>query len=101
MAFIPLKPIPMKDRISMIFVEYGQIDEAEKLLLNNLLFRPDDINTWKILAGVYLETKQPEKALRVWDKIIRDFKMEKQFLSLRRRLWQRRVEYHGRWRGNC
>lgn len=24
--FIPLKPIPMKDRISMIFVEYGQID---------------------------------------------------------------------------
>lgn len=26
MAFIPLKPIPMKDRISMIFVEYGQID---------------------------------------------------------------------------
>lgn len=26
MAFIPLKPIPMKDRISMVFVEYGQID---------------------------------------------------------------------------
>ncbi len=26
MAFIPLKPIPMKDRVSMIFVEYGQID---------------------------------------------------------------------------
>ncbi len=26
MTFIPLKPIPMKDRISMLFVEYGQID---------------------------------------------------------------------------
>lgn len=26
MPFIPLKPIPMKDRVSMIFVEYGQID---------------------------------------------------------------------------
>ncbi len=26
MSFIPLKPIPMKDRISMVFVEYGQID---------------------------------------------------------------------------
>lgn len=25
-AFIPLKPIPIKDRISMIFVYYGQID---------------------------------------------------------------------------
>lgn len=24
--FIPLKPIPMKDRVLMIFVEYGQID---------------------------------------------------------------------------
>lgn len=26
MAFIPLKPIPMKDRVSMIFLRYGQID---------------------------------------------------------------------------
>ncbi len=26
MAFLPLKPIPMKERISMIFVWYGQID---------------------------------------------------------------------------
>lgn len=26
MTYIPLKPIPMKDRISMIFVQYGQID---------------------------------------------------------------------------
>lgn len=26
MAFIPLKPIPIKDRISMVFIEYGQID---------------------------------------------------------------------------
>jgi CRISPR-associated protein Cas1 len=26
MAFVPLKPIPMKDRVSMIFVSYGQID---------------------------------------------------------------------------
>ncbi|GAB2197626.1 type I-E CRISPR-associated endonuclease Cas1e [Sessilibacter sp. MAH4] len=26
MAFIPLKPIPIKDRVSLIFVEYGQID---------------------------------------------------------------------------
>lgn len=26
MVFIPLKPIPIKDRVSMIFVEYGQID---------------------------------------------------------------------------
>lgn len=26
MAFIPLKPIPMKDRVSMIFLQYGQID---------------------------------------------------------------------------
>lgn len=26
MAFIPLKPIPMKERISMVFVWYGQID---------------------------------------------------------------------------
>lgn len=25
-SFLPLKPIPMKDRISMIFIEYGQID---------------------------------------------------------------------------
>ncbi|MDS4057543.1 MAG: subtype I-E CRISPR-associated endonuclease Cas1, partial [Candidatus Contendobacter sp.] len=22
----PLKPIPMKDRISMVFIEYGEID---------------------------------------------------------------------------
>ena len=26
MTFTPLKPIPMKDRISMIFLEYGQVD---------------------------------------------------------------------------
>ena len=26
MAFMPLKPIPMKERVTMIFVEYGQID---------------------------------------------------------------------------
>lgn len=26
MTFIPLKPIPMKDRSSMIFIQYGQID---------------------------------------------------------------------------
>ena len=26
MTFIPLKPIPIKDRVSMVFVEYGQID---------------------------------------------------------------------------
>lgn len=26
MEFIPLKPIPMKDRVSMIFLQYGQID---------------------------------------------------------------------------
>lgn len=26
MAYIPLKPIPMKDRVSMVFVEYGQLD---------------------------------------------------------------------------
>ncbi|OXS14522.1 subtype I-E CRISPR-associated endonuclease Cas1 [Zobellella denitrificans] len=26
MAFIPLKPIPLKDRVSMIFLQYGQID---------------------------------------------------------------------------
>ena len=24
--FLPLKPIPMKDRISMIFLQYGQLD---------------------------------------------------------------------------
>ncbi|CAG9000053.1 MAG: CRISPR-associated endonuclease Cas1 [Candidatus Celerinatantimonas neptuna] len=26
MAFIPLSPIPLKDRVSMIFLQYGQID---------------------------------------------------------------------------
>ncbi len=26
MSYLPLKPIPMKDRVSMIFIEYGQID---------------------------------------------------------------------------
>ncbi len=26
MTYIPLKPIPIKDRVSMIFLEYGQID---------------------------------------------------------------------------
>ncbi len=26
MSFIPLKPIPIKDRVSMVFIEYGQID---------------------------------------------------------------------------
>ena len=26
MEYIPLKPIPMKDRVSMVFVEYGQVD---------------------------------------------------------------------------
>lgn len=26
MSYIPLKPIPMKDRISMVFLQYGQID---------------------------------------------------------------------------
>lgn len=26
MAYIPLKPIPLKDRVSMIFIRYGQID---------------------------------------------------------------------------
>lgn len=25
-SFLPLKPIPMKDRVSMIFLKYGQID---------------------------------------------------------------------------
>lgn len=29
MAFIPLKPIPMKDRVSMIFLQYGQIDVVD------------------------------------------------------------------------
>ena len=26
MSFLPLKPIPMKERVSMIFVWYGRID---------------------------------------------------------------------------
>lgn len=26
MSYIPLKPIPIKDRVSMVFVEYGQLD---------------------------------------------------------------------------
>ncbi|HCI11341.1 MAG TPA: subtype I-E CRISPR-associated endonuclease Cas1, partial [Alcanivorax sp.] len=26
MPFIPLKPIPMKERVSMMFVSYGRID---------------------------------------------------------------------------
>ena len=26
MAFVPLKPIPIKDRVSMMFVAYGRID---------------------------------------------------------------------------
>jgi len=26
MTFIPLKPIPLKDRTSMIFLQYGQVD---------------------------------------------------------------------------
>lgn len=26
MSFVPLKPIPLKDRVSMIFLQYGQID---------------------------------------------------------------------------
>ena len=26
LSFLPLKPIPMKDRVSMIFLQYGQID---------------------------------------------------------------------------
>ncbi|WP_072325592.1 type I-E CRISPR-associated endonuclease Cas1e [Marinospirillum alkaliphilum] len=29
MAFIPLKPIPIKDRVSMIFLQYGQIDVVD------------------------------------------------------------------------
>ncbi len=29
MAYIPLKPIPLKDRVSMVFVEYGQIDVVD------------------------------------------------------------------------
>jgi CRISPR-associated protein Cas1 len=26
MSFVPLKPIPLKDRVSMIFLQYGQVD---------------------------------------------------------------------------
>lgn len=26
MTFVPLNPIPLKDRTSMIFLQYGQID---------------------------------------------------------------------------
>ncbi|HHH8352796.1 TPA: hypothetical protein ACP2P2_001560, partial [Escherichia coli] len=26
MAWLPLNPIPLKDRVSMIFLQYGQID---------------------------------------------------------------------------
>lgn len=29
MAFIPLKPIPIKDRVSMIFLQHGQIDVVD------------------------------------------------------------------------
>ena len=29
MSFLPLKPIPMKERVSMIFVWYGQIDVVD------------------------------------------------------------------------
>jgi len=29
MAFIPLNPIPLKDRVSMIFLQYGQIDVVD------------------------------------------------------------------------
>jgi len=29
MAFLPLKPIPMKERISMIFISYGRIDVVD------------------------------------------------------------------------
>lgn len=25
-SYLPLKPIPMKDRVSMIFLQYGQVD---------------------------------------------------------------------------
>lgn len=29
MSFVPLNPIPLKDRTSMIFLQYGQIDVVD------------------------------------------------------------------------
>ncbi|QRA79080.1 hypothetical protein JNN55_05120 [Escherichia coli] len=33
MTFVPLSPIPLKDRTSMIFLQYGQIDVLDGALL--------------------------------------------------------------------
>ena len=32
MTWLPLNPIPLKDRVSMIFLQYGQIDGAFVLI---------------------------------------------------------------------
>ncbi len=34
----PLKPIPMKDRISMIFIQYSQIDVVFSMRYEYLMF---------------------------------------------------------------
>lgn len=40
--FLPLKPIPMKDRVSMIFLQYGQIDVKDNAFV---LIQEDEVRT--------------------------------------------------------
>ncbi len=37
MAWLPLNPIPLKDRVSMIFLQYGQIEPPRESWRLNFL----------------------------------------------------------------
>jgi len=58
-SFIPLKPIPIKDRVSMIFVYYGRIDvkDGAFVVINEVDGEDRELDTvsnnW-LLIGYYL-----------------------------------------------
>lgn len=46
-AFVPLKPIPIKDRVSMIFIQYGRIDVKD-----GAFAVVDEVNGERLLIAV-------------------------------------------------
>lgn len=60
-AFVPLKPIPVKDRVSMIFIQYGRINVKD-----GAFAVVDEVNGERllILAGSQVDGKMAYRTRR-------------------------------------
>jgi tetratricopeptide (TPR) repeat protein len=54
-----------------VYNRYQMFDRAEKLLMKNLLFNPDDTPTILFLAAVYYDSENYSLAVSVWEKMLK------------------------------